>query len=47
MHGAKEGADALVGVANSVGNAYVNVRDAIAKGILGKELSLNTFIKYP
>ena len=38
MLGAKRGADALVGgVVNSVGNAYDNVRDAIADGIVGKE----------
>ena len=48
MNGAKDAKDALVdGVLNSAGNAYDNVRDAIAEGIVGKEQSQTTFIKRP
>ena len=48
MQGAKDAKDAIVGgVVNGVGNAYDNVKDAIAQGIIGKEQSLTTFIKRP
>ena len=47
VHGAKEGTDALVGgVADSVGIA-LDVKDAIAQGIIGKEQSQTTSIKSP
>ena len=48
MHGAKDAKDALVdGVLNSAGNAYDNVKDAIAQGIIGKEQSPTISIKVP